>query len=403
MLWTTLALLGGLAALLVHGHHLVAAGSEGTDCPDDCSLNGKCVEGVCQCDVPWTGPSCGRFLTAPAKPGGIYGFAPNVSSWGGSLVTDANGTHHLYAAEIPGGLTQWATKSQCIHATSADLQGPFTLKDVALKPWCHGPQVVLDPVSSHYIMTHVGTGVPKPPSPACLKTNTCAPAPDGPCPAQALPGWRCYPGVCGADGDAKMGRCGRDLAEPNLTCADNNLSSCAAAAAKQCELDSKCGGFSLAKIWNGLGKAKLFAHNTTRVPTTGWTTWVHSDQSDSMAHEQKKWQQQQQHDEANGGSAFMHHASSPNGPWLPATTSPGGCGMPSAAFHPNGTLFVICGNGHAITRVVSPASTPVWDATWSPQVRLTPTGLQGNWEDPDVRDPSAMIVVWGFSHFFTCV
>jgi hypothetical protein len=61
----------------------------------------------------------------------------------------------------------------------------------------------------------------------------------------------------------------------------------------------------------------------------------------------------------------MHHAASPDGPWLPATTSPGGCGMPSAAFHPNGTLFVICGNGHAITRTVSPTSTPVWEAAWS--------------------------------------
>ena len=105
-----------------------------------------------------------------------------------------------------------------------------------------------------------------------------------------------------------------------------------------------------------------------------------------MVHEEQKQQQEEtrHHDEGNSQSAFMHHSSSPDGPWLPATTSPGSCGMPSAAFHPNGTLFVICGNGHAISRVVSPASTPVWEATWSPQVRLTPNGLQGNWEDPDL-------------------
>jgi hypothetical protein len=337
-------------------------------------------------DVPWTGPTCGRLLTAPAKPGGVYGFSPNISSWGGSLVTDASGMHHLFAAQIPGGLTRWGTSSECIHATSADLEGPFKLKDIAVKPWCHGPQVVMDPVSHHFLMTHVGAGAPTPPSPpappaGCLRTNTCPPAPDGPCPAEGIPGWKCYPGVCGADGDAKMGRCGEDIAEPALSCGGTNLSACAAAAAAECKAAQGCGAFSLAKIWGttGLGKAKLFATNTTRVPTQGWTSWVRLTDDREAGEEEGG-------STANvGSSGFMHHAASPNGPWTPATSSPGSCGMPSAAFHPNGTLFVICGNGHAIARVMSPPTTPVWAAEWSHQVPLTPKGLQGNWEDPDVR------------------
>ena len=47
-------------------------------------------------------------------------------------------------------------------------------------------------------------------------------------------------------------------------------------------------------------------------------------------------------------------------------------------------LFVICGNGHAITHVTSPLSTPAWEANWSAQVPLKPAGEQGSWEDPDI-------------------
>jgi hypothetical protein len=60
------------------------------------------------------------------------------------------------------------------------------------------------------------------------------------------------------------------------------------------------------------------------------------------------------------GSGFMHHSRSVDGPWLPAATSPGGCGMPCAAFHPNGTLFAVCGNGRSLTHT-DDATTDPWD------------------------------------------
>ena len=53
----------------------------------DCSLNGLCVSGACQCDKPWTGnANCSIITRVAARPGGIYGYDPNVSSWGGNPV-----------------------------------------------------------------------------------------------------------------------------------------------------------------------------------------------------------------------------------------------------------------------------------------------------------------------------
>jgi len=60
--------------------------------------------------------------------------------------------------------------------------------------------------------------------------------------------------------------------------------------------------------------------------------------------------------------------------------------MPTAACHPNGTLFVVCGNGHAIARTTTPpgSGVPIWASNWSAQVQLHPEGEQGAWEDPDL-------------------
>jgi hypothetical protein len=73
-------------------------------------------------------------------------------------------------------------------------------------------------------------------------------------------------------------------------------------------------------------------------------------------------------------SEFLHYSvTGPTGPWLPAPTGPGDCMMPSAAFHPNGTLFAVCGNGATIT------SASAFDAAWTPQRSI---GTPRQWEDP---------------------
>jgi hypothetical protein len=53
----------------------------------NCSLNGVCdlATKQCVCDAPWFNDrvnwQCGSIFTAKAKPGGMYGYSPNVTSW----------------------------------------------------------------------------------------------------------------------------------------------------------------------------------------------------------------------------------------------------------------------------------------------------------------------------------
>jgi hypothetical protein len=83
----------------------------------------------------------------------------------------------------------------------------------------------------------------------------------------------------------------------------------------------------------------------------------------------------------NPGNGFLHTAKTPDGPWTPLNlTHPhmwGSCNNPAPAFHPNGSLFVIC-NHMQLTRASG------WGAgDWTPQRSMgtTPAG-SGGWEDP---------------------
>jgi len=81
----------------------------------------------------------------PAPLKGIYGFEPNVSSWGGEVL-HVDGTYHLYASEMVGGcgLTEWYSNSRIVHATSKSLLGPYGFKDEAIPLWSHGPSLAVD-------------------------------------------------------------------------------------------------------------------------------------------------------------------------------------------------------------------------------------------------------------------
>ena len=79
-----------------------------------------------------------------------------------------------------------------------------------------------------------------------------------------------------------------------------------------------------------------------------------------------------------GDHGWLHHAKTPAGPWRPAL-GPRSCGMPTAAFHPNGTLYVICGNGERIVAAEGNWSSGSWrdvhGSNWSrPHL----------WEDPSL-------------------
>ena len=65
----------------------------------DCYFNGECRTGSCICDTGWKGTDCTELDLLPAPKTGAYGYAPNVSSWGGAPLL-VNGTYHLYVAEM---------------------------------------------------------------------------------------------------------------------------------------------------------------------------------------------------------------------------------------------------------------------------------------------------------------
>ena len=128
-----------------------------------CSLNGQFdVNAGCVCDAPWTGKHCERLTFEPVDgvrhPGAaVYGWAPNVSSWGGTIFFSVDGRWHMYGTQMKtGGLVSWKTQSECTHARADDPAGPFTFHDVAVPAECHGPVVVMDPHSAELLMFHQG-------------------------------------------------------------------------------------------------------------------------------------------------------------------------------------------------------------------------------------------------------
>ena len=112
----------------------------------DCSLNGKCVLGRCECELPWTGSSCGLFDFIPApQPSAAYGYDPNVTSWGGNAVVGDDGLFHLFVTEIAGkncGFSAWKHNSQVVHATAHSPNGPYERQGVALPVSSHNPQII---------------------------------------------------------------------------------------------------------------------------------------------------------------------------------------------------------------------------------------------------------------------
>ena len=124
---------------------LVVAGASGSCRSDeDCSLNGECQGALCACDPGWTGPACGLLDLAPAPVVGAYGFSPNVSSWGASVLF-RDGRYHMYASEMWNGcgIHSWQTNSHVVHATADTPSGPFAYADTALPPFSHCNHVLV--------------------------------------------------------------------------------------------------------------------------------------------------------------------------------------------------------------------------------------------------------------------
>ena len=79
------------------------------------------------------------------------------------------------------------------------------------------------------------------------------------------------------------------------------------------------------------------------------------------------------------GSFQLFVSPSVDGPWTPHNFSLGGCNNPTAAFHPNGTLYVLChDNQFSLHAFHATPSKPAWEATPSPAIGTLKVGKNKN-------------------------
>lgn len=79
------------------------------------------------------------------------------------------------------------------------------------------------------------------------------------------------------------------------------------------------------------------------------------------------------------GSFQLFVSPSVDGPWTPRPFHLGGCNNPTAAFHPNGTLYVLCHDSQFSLHGFHPtASTPAWEATPAPAIGTLKVGKNKN-------------------------
>jgi len=130
-----------------------------------CSLNGEVDKyGRCICDAPWSGPACARLEFEPQPDHYVpaYGYAPNVTSWGGTAVLGDDGKYHLFVSEIPGGLSQWTHKSTIVHAVADSPMGTFEKVGTPFPAQAHNAAPVRAPASHKvcpqcYYLFHIGS------------------------------------------------------------------------------------------------------------------------------------------------------------------------------------------------------------------------------------------------------
>ena len=75
---------------------LVACCAAGCTAPADCNLAGDCVGGVCACDHGFHGAACEMLAMESYRCGaGGLCLTNGTTTWGGSVVTADDGTHHM--------------------------------------------------------------------------------------------------------------------------------------------------------------------------------------------------------------------------------------------------------------------------------------------------------------------
>ncbi len=127
----------------------------------DCSHNGLCSAGTCECTQGWTGRRCQTLDLLPVDRSKL-GFSPqdtarrNLSSWGGSVLSE-NGVWHMWAARMTNycGIGQWEQNSEIVHATAEDVLGPYIEQGTVAPVFAHEPSVTRDPRTGELLMVSV--------------------------------------------------------------------------------------------------------------------------------------------------------------------------------------------------------------------------------------------------------
>eukprot|EP01061_Rhynchopus_euleeides_P009991 TRINITY_DN19312_c0_g1_i1.p1 TRINITY_DN19312_c0_g1~~TRINITY_DN19312_c0_g1_i1.p1 ORF type:complete len:506 (+),score=67.49 TRINITY_DN19312_c0_g1_i1:125-1519(+) len=114
----------------------------------DCAHNGQCNTATqqCSCYPGWAGTACTRLNETQTRRNAGYRASSNganLTSWGGPMLKDGNGTYHMWASQMLNhcGMSSWGGNSQVIHATSSTPLGPYTMKDVVFPSFSHEPDV----------------------------------------------------------------------------------------------------------------------------------------------------------------------------------------------------------------------------------------------------------------------
>ena len=123
----------------------------------DCSHNGECVGGQCQCSSGWASTDCSQLRFGAASP--ILGLGSllaenSTSSWGGAVVRGDDGIYHMFAAVMAEhcGLGTYKSNSYVGHATSPEpLTTPFVLRDTSINSYAHEPNAIRAP-SGEYVL-----------------------------------------------------------------------------------------------------------------------------------------------------------------------------------------------------------------------------------------------------------
>lgn len=153
----------GLLALLGSGIAQDLFQAKSAICTDDmgCSLNGECVDGVCDCDKGWRGKFC-HMLNLTSADRETPGYRnTSMPTWYGSIIEE-EGKFHMFsvARAIQEGppLDDYFMNSALARLEGPSIKGPFTFQEWTIPRFAHEAHAIRAPDGTILIYGVVGAG-----------------------------------------------------------------------------------------------------------------------------------------------------------------------------------------------------------------------------------------------------